>query len=403
MSLASTLDDVLRAGGGRGHSGVYLDGFATTALAPEARAAMLDALELPANPSSPHALGERAARIVSKAKTDIASLAGCLPTELVITSGATEANNLIVTGGAFAAPAGRRRIVVSAIEHRAVLEPAAALAASGFEVVLAPIDSRGLIDLAQLPAVIGEGCWLISIMAVNNETGVVQPVSDIARIAHEHGALFHTDAAQALGKMPVDVEAWDVDYASISAHKMHGPVGVGALYIAAGAPRPRPLQVGGGQQAGMRAGTEPIALVAGFGAAAAVALDRGQQDAELREATLQRILDVMAHHQVHWKKVSGDAPTIPGGCALVIDGVDADELCQRVQNDIYLSTSSACSAGQITMSHVLDAMGVSPEQGKSTLRIMTGRFTSLLDAERAGAELARAAQLCWQPTGRNVQ
>lgn len=351
---------------------------------------MLDALDLPANPSSAHALGERAARIVEAAKANIAVLAGCSPSELVMTSGATEANNLAITGLSVYAPAGRRRVVVSAVEHRAVLEPAAALAAAGFEVVHAAVDGRGLIDLDRLPEAIGDDCWLVSVMAVNNETGVVQPVADVARIAHARGALVHTDAAQALGKMPVDLAGWDVDYASLTGHKMHGPPGVGALYVAAGAPRPRPLLLGGGQQSGLRAGTEPTALIAGFGAAAAAALDRGPRDAASREATLDTILEILSEHQVRWERLTGDAPTVSGGCAVVVDGIDADELCQRVQNDVYLSTSSACSSGQITLSHVLRAMGVSPDRGRSTIRLMTASSTTMADAERAGAALVRA-------------
>lgn len=374
----------------RAYAGVYLDGFATTLLAPEAKAAMFDVLELPANSSSPHALGERAAGIREIAKTEIASLAGCSPEELFFTSGATEANNLIITGGGLVAPAGRRRIVVSSVEHRAILEPAAALTSAGFQVVYAPVDHCGSVDLARLPDVMGEDCWLVSVMAVNNETGVVQPVADIARIAHENGALMHTDAAQALGKMHVDLQAWDVDYASLTAHKMHGPVGVGALYVAAGAPWPRPLQTGGGQQAGLRAGTEPIALIAGFGAAAKVALAHGNEDYARRELVLQRFLDILSDHKVRWNRLGEGADTVSGGCALQLHGVDAAELCQRVQDRVYLSTSSACTSGQIALSHVLTAMGVKPEQGRSTIRIMVGRYTSLSDVEYAAEALIQA-------------
>ncbi|MEO7179160.1 MAG: cysteine desulfurase family protein [Allosphingosinicella sp.] len=382
---------------------IYLDGFATTAIAPQARDAMLEALALPANPSSPHALGERAANLIGRARRDIAALVGCSPAELVFTSGATEANNLAITGGAYTAPAGRRRIVVSAIEHRAVLEPARALAEMGFDLVLAPVDTRGVIDLAKLGDIVRDDCWLVSAMAVNNETGVVQPIAEIARIAHERGALIHTDAAQAIGKIPVDLAEWDVDYASITAHKMHGPVGIGALYIAAGATPPRPLQLGGGQQAGRRAGTEPVALIAGFGAAAAVACEKGSENATVRAALLNRILEVLSEHQVRWEKISGEAETVPGGCAIVLPGVDADEVCQRIQNEIFISTSSACSAGRITLSHVLTSMGIDPDRGRSTIRLMMSEYGSIAEAETAGEALARAIRESRSGAGRIIQ
>ncbi len=370
--------------------GVYLDSFATTAIAPEARDAVVEALALPANPSSPHALGERAADMVDRARHHVAALAGCGPAELVFTSGATEADNLAITGVARAAAGGRRRIVVSATEHRAVLEPAAALAAQGFDIVRAPVDARGVIDLNRLPDAMGRDCLLVSTMAVNNETGVIQPVAEIARVAHAHGALMHTDAAQALGKTPVDLTAWDVDYASLTAHKMHGPVGVGALYVAAGAPQPAPLQLGGGQQAGRRAGTEPVALIAGFGAAAVTAHRDLGRHADLRAALLGRFLEVLSKHQVRWEKASGDAETVDGGCAIVLPGVDADELCQRIQRDVFLSTSSACSTGQIDVSHVLKAMAMDMDAARSTIRLMTSRYGTMEEMDRAATTVAGA-------------
>lgn len=372
------------------HGGAYLDGFATTAIAPEACDALVEALALPANPSSPHALGERAAAIVDRARADIAVLAGCAPGEIMFTSGATEANNLAITGLARASGGRRQRVVVSAVEHRATLEPAAALARDGFEIVHAPVDRRGVIDLDRLPEAIGDDCLLVSTMAVNNETGVVQPIAEIARIAHGLGALMHTDAAQALGKMPVDLVAWDVDYASVTAHKMHGPVGIGALYVSAGAPAPKPLQLGGGQQAGRRAGTEPVALIAAFAAAAALAGRRLEEDARFRAQLLTRLLEGLSRQNVRWELLSGDAETVPGGCAIVIPGIDSNELCQRVQRQVFISTSSACSSGQIDVSHVLKAMDVSRDQANSTIRLMTSRYSTPSEMDAAAAIIAQA-------------
>ena len=371
--------------------GIYLDGFATAPIAPEAKAALLAALELPANPSSPHALGERAADIVDRARRSVAELVGCAPAELTFTSGATEANNVTIVGGAKAAlrTTNRRRVVVSAVEHRSVLEPAAALAELGFEVVLAPVDSNGRIDLAELAGLINDNCWLVSVMAVNNETGVIQPVADVVTIARKCGVLVHTDAAQAPGKIPVDLAEWNVDYASLSAHKVYGPVGVGALYVAAGAPVPDPLQLGGGQQAGRRAGTEPVALIAGFGAAAEVATRQLAEDADNAARRTRMFLEKLSLSQIRWNLTTGNAETAPGAISLSIDGRDGDDIITRLQDRVYLSTGSACSSGQIVTSHVLRAMGLDDRRASSVVRIMFGRYLNDEDVVRA-AELFSA-------------
>lgn len=368
--------------------GIYLDGFATTPIAPEASSALIAALGLPANPSSPHALGERAADIVDRARRSVAGLVGCGAAELTFTSGATEANNIAIIGGARAAlrVTERRRVVVSAVEHRSVLEPAASLADLGFDTVRAPVDAGGRIDLRKLDLLVDEGCWLVSVMAVNNETGAVQPVAEVAALAHDRGALVHTDAAQALGKMPVDLAAWDVDYASLSAHKVYGPAGIGALYIAAGAPVPDPLQMGGGQQGGRRPGTEPVPLIAGFGAAAAIAAKRLAADAADADRRASLFLDELSRRQVRWRRTTGDAPTVPGAMSLSIEGSDGDDIATRLQNSVYVSTGSACSSGQMTTSHVLAAMGLNDEQAASVVRIMLGRYLS-------DSEVCRAAEL----------
>lgn len=372
--------------------GIYLDGFATSPIAPEARAALVAALDLPANPSSPHALGERAADIVDRARRSVAGLVGCGAAELTFTSGATEANNIAIVGGARAALRAtlRRRVVVSAVEHRSVLEPATHLRDLGFDVVVAPVDDRGRLDLHELDRLIGDDCWLVSVMAVNNETGLIQPVAEVAAMAHERGALVHTDVAQALGKMPVDLGEWDVDYASLSAHKVYGPVGVGALYVAAGAPLPDPLQLGGGQQAGRRPGTEPVALIAGFGAAAALAATRCASDAVDAGRRSGLFLDELTRRQVRWRRTTGDAETVPGGMSLSIVGADGDEIATKLQNRVYLSTGSACSSGQITTSHVLTAMELDEEEASTVIRIMLGRYLTDDDVVRAAELLSRA-------------
>lgn len=357
---------------------------------------VIAALDLPANPSSPHALGERAAHIVDRARRAVAGLVGCGAAELTFTSGATEANNIAIVGGARAAlrTTERRRIVVSAVEHRSVLEPAAALAGLGFDVVLAPVDAGGRVDLGELNQLVDDSCWLVSVMAVNNETGVVQPVSEVAALARNCGALVHTDAAQALGKIHVDLEDWDVDYASLSAHKVYGPVGVGALYVAAGAPVPDPLQMGGGQQAGRRPGTEPVALIAGFGAAAAVASRHLTRDAAAANRRTGLFLDELSRRQVRWRRTTGDAPTVPGSISLSIEGCDGDEIATRLQNSVYVSTGSACSSGQISTSHVLAAMGIDHKNAASVVRVMLGRYLNDADVVRAAELFSSAAISC---------
>lgn len=353
---------------------VYLDGFSTMPLRDEARAAILDAWAHPANPASPHGLGARAAAMVEAARRSIAELAGCAPSELTFTSGATEANNIAIVGGARRALASdRRRLVVSAIEHKSVLEPARAIERLGFEICVAPVDRHGVIDMDRLRDLVDERCWMVSVMAVNNETGVVQPVADAARLARQVGALIHCDAAQALGKIPVDLNEWDVDYAAVSGHKLGGPVGIGALYVAAAAPDPEPLQHGGGQQGGRRPGTEPAALIAGFGAAAEAALTGLAADRDRLGALAGLLLNELGDRQVRFEMISGEAPTVPGGMAIKLFGVDGDDLCMRLAQDIFLSTGSACTSGQITSSHVLTAMGLSDTEAASVIRFMVTR------------------------------
>ena len=351
---------------------VYLDGFSTTALCREAKNAMLDAWSLPGNPASPHGLGERAADLIDTARRNVADLAGCAPSELTFTSGATEANNIAILGGARAAIArssGRRRIVLSAIEHRSVFEPAREIVELGFELMVAPVDGNGRVDLECLRDMVDRNCWMVSVMAVNNETGVIQPVPEVAAIARAAGALAHCDAAQAFGKMTVDLNGWEVDFASISGHKVCGPAGIGALFCAAGTPTPEPLQYGGGQQGGLRPGTEPAALIAGFGAAALAANSKLAPRADRRRALAEHLLDALRAGQVEFEIASGEASTVAGGLSLKIQGVDAEDLCTRLARSVYLSTGSACSSMQLTSSHVLRAMGLSVEESESVIRL----------------------------------
>ena len=373
---------------------IYLDGFATLPLAPEARDAMLGAWEQPGNAGSPNASGERAARLIADGRAEVAALIGAAPSEIIFTAGATEANNLALLGVAQRAATqwpDRRRIIVSAIEHKAVLEPAQVLAAQGFTLSIAPVTPDGRLDLDAFAALMGEDLLLASIMLVNNETGAIQPVAEVAEFVHAAGGLIHSDAAQATGKIAVDVLDLDVDYLSLSAHKCYGPMGIGALYVAANAPKPIPLIHGGGQQDAMRPGTEPVALIAGFGAAAKAARASLDRDRRHGETLIDTLLAGLAKRQLRFRRITGDAPVVPGSAALQLVDVDADRLCASLARDVSLSTGSACTSGQIKQSHVLESIGFSEERAREVVRIFCHRYLDDATIAAAAERIALAA------------
>ena len=373
---------------------VYLDGFATLPIAPEAKAAMIEALSLSGNAASPHEAGERGSAIIAQARGEIATLIGAAPPEIIFTSGATEANNLALIGVARALRkngSARKRLVVSAVEHKAVLEPARVLEREGFEVVLAPVDPFGRLDIEEYTSLLGRETLLVSVMAVNNETGVIQPIAEAATLAHQAGALFHTDAAQAAGKIPLDALALDIDYLSLSAHKCYGPMGIGALYVAATAPPPEPLQFGGGQQRGVRPGTEPIALIAGFGAAAAIARKRLEADRHHGGRLAALLLEALREHQLRLSPITGPHEVVPGSLAVSIEDIDAEDLCLMLGREVQLSTGSACMSGQLRSSHVLEAMGFSQERARRVVRVFCHRYLDEEKVESAARLIARSA------------
>lgn len=381
---------------------IYLDGFATLPLAPEAREAMLSVWAQPGNAGSANASGEIAARTIADGRELVAGLIGAAPSEITFTSGATEANNLAILGVARAARglgSKRKRVLVSAVEHKAVLEPAHALLSEGFEVSIAPVDRHGRLDIAEFARLVDEDLLLASVMLVNNETGVIQPVKEAAVLAHESGSLFHSDAAQAVGKIEVNVVELDVDYLTLSAHKSYGPMGIGALYVAASALKPLPLTFGGGQQSGLRSGTEPVALIAGFGAAARVAKIRLSSDQEHCAALIEGLLETLEQRQLRFQKVSGDAPTVPGAASIQLFGVDADELCARIARHVSLSTGSACTSGQIRASHVLESIGLSETNARSVVRIFCNRYQNSEEVLTAANYIVEAAALSRLETG----
>ena len=374
---------------------VYLDNQATTPCDPRVVAAMLPWFtENFGNPASiEHVLGRAAEAAVDEAREHIARLINAMASEIVFTSGATESNNLAIKGAArFARSMGdaRQRIVTVATEHKCVLESVKELAAEGFEPVILPVGRDGLLDPAALEEALAEPALLVSVMAVNNETGVVQDIARLSRIAHGRGALFHTDAAQAAGKIAVDVRALDVDLMSLSGHKVYGPKGIGALYVRR---RPRvrlaPLLSGGGQERGLRSGTLPAPLIVGFGEAAriaaAVAADEQPRIAGFRDSLLERL-----RRDIPGIVVNGsEQARIGGNLNLTFPRATAAELMAAAP-DLCVSTGSACSAASIEPSYVLRAMGLGEEAAARSLRIGIGRFTSAADIDFAVAALSAA-------------
>ncbi|WP_135465943.1 cysteine desulfurase family protein [Crenalkalicoccus roseus] len=375
---------------------VYLDNHATTPPDPRVLAAMRPWWEENfANPHSvEHALGREAEAAVEAARAEIAALIGAEAREVVLTSGATEANNLAIKGAArFAAARGsdRRRIVTAATEHKCVIQSVLDLAGEGFEPVVLPVGPDGLLDPDRLRGAVDGRTLLVSVMAVNNEIGVIQDLPALAAIARAAGALFHTDAAQAAGRIPLDVEAIGADLLSLSAHKIYGPKGIGALYLRR---RPRvrlaPLFSGGGQERGLRSGTLPAPLAVGFGEAARLAAAEGALDAGRIAGQRDRFLAAL-RAEVPEVRLNGHAERrVPGNLNLTFPGkVDAQAIMAAAP-DVCVSTGSACSSAAVEPSYVLRAIGLTEAEARATLRIGIGRFTSPADVDRAAASLAAA-------------
>ena len=315
--------------------------------------------------SADHAFGWSADAAVETARGHIAALIGADADEIVFTSGATEANNLAVLGIARASRPARKRIVVSAIEHKCVLAAARAAADDGFEVITIPVGADGIVDPRAVAAVVDDCTALVSVMAVNNEIGTVQPLSEIAAVCAGVGAVFHTDAAQALNVLPIDVGTIGADLMSLSAHKAYGPKGMGALFVRRNLRvRPKPIIHGGGQEGGLRSGTLPTPLCVGFGEACRILVDERDGDAKRISALRDRFLAALLK-AVPGLTVNGDkAARHPGNLNLLFSQMDASLLLQNLHPNVAASTGSACTSGEPEPSHVLRAIGLSPRKGK---------------------------------------
>ena len=378
---------------------VYLDNQATTRCDPRVLTAMLPFFtERYGNPHSvEHAMGNDAEAAVETARAQVAALVGADLKEILFTSGATESNNIAIKGAArfaarFGTPGGneRRRIVTVATEHKCVLESAADLAEEGFEPIFLPVRPDGVLDPEALRDALTVPTLLVSVMAVNNEIGVIQDIPTLAAIAKDAGALFHTDIAQAVGKVPLDLTAWRVDLASISGHKVYGPKGIGALFVRR---RPRvrlaPLFSGGGQERGLRSGTLPAPLIVGLGEACRLAQAEQSEDTARIVGLRTRLLDRL-RRDIPDIAVNGSmAARIAGNLNLTFPAASAADLMARAP-ELCVSTGSACSSAAIEPSYVLRALGLSDDAAARTLRIGIGRFTSPADIDYAAAALAAA-------------
>jgi cysteine desulfurase len=361
---------------------VYLDWNATTPLRPEAKAAMAEAWDMLGNPSSVHAEGRQARRLVEGARAAVAGAVGALPQNVIFTSGGTEANALALTPGlrrASGPPV--QRLLVSAIEHASVLAggrfPADAISAVG-------VTRSGLVDLDRLRTLLAGGPpALVSVMLANNETGAVQPIDEAAGIVHAAGGLLHVDAIQALGKTPFNINMINADLVTLSAHKIGGPKGVGALVLAEGVLGFDPLLRGGGQERGHRAGTENVAGIAGFGAAAKAAMAALDRDATRLE-TLRNRLESGLRQTPGAIVFSAEAPRLPNTSLFTVPGLNAETAVIGFDlAGVAVSSGSACSSGKVQPSHVIEAMGYGPELSKGAVRLSLGWSTSEADVDLA--------------------
>ena len=363
---------------------IYLDHNATTPIRPEVLAAMLPYLtEEFGNASSIHAFGQNAREAVEQARSSVAALVGARAADIMFTSGGTESNNHAILGPVAAAPGKTKHVITSAIEHVAVLDTCKALAESGVDLTGLPVDRDGLVNPEDVRRAIRPETVLITIMLANNETGTIEPIAEIGKIAAEKGIVLHTDAVQAAGKIPVDVDKLGVDLLSISAHKLNGPKGIGALYIRKGTPL-APLFYGGHSERDRRPGTEDVAAIAGLGEAAKLARVGIAQESErirgLRDRLEQGLLARVPHSWVNGAR----APRVPNTSNLTFPFIEGEAMVIALDlKGIACSTGAACSSGAVEPSHVLMALGLAPEDARATLRLSLGRQNTQEEVDHA--------------------
>jgi len=368
---------------------IYLDHNATTPLLP----AVVDRMTVVlrdefGNPSSVHHFGQQAKAVLDEARTDVANLIGAEPSEVLFASGGTEADNIAIRGAAEALETGgRRHLVASAIEHEAVLNTLKALARRGWRTTLLPVDQSGIVSPAALRDALADDTAVVSVMQANNEIGTIQPIAELARVAHERGALFHTDAVQSAGKIPINVKTLGVDMLSMSAHKFYGPKGVGALWIRRGL-RVLPILTGGRQERSRRAGTENVAGIVGMGVAARIASGK-MEDEGRRLSALRDRLESGILRSVPGTAVNGSpGARVPNTTNISFDRIEAESLLIGLDlQGIAVSTGSACSSGTLEPSHVLKAMGFNAHRTQNSIRFSLGAANTEAEVDRVVAVL----------------
>jgi cysteine desulfurase len=367
---------------------IYLDLQATTPLDPRVLDAMLPFLtERFGNPHSrTHAYGWETQDAVENARSDVAALIGADPKEVIFTSGATESNNTVLKGLAGFYGSKKRHIITTAIEHKCVLDSCRALQSQGFDVTYLPVSSEGLVNVADVERAMRPDTLVVSIMAVNNEIGAFQPMKEIGALCRKKGVFFHSDVAQAVGKVPVAVDDWQVDLLSLSGHKIYGPKGIGAMYVRR-KPRVRlePLIHGGGQERGLRSGTLPAPLIVGMGEAARIAVRERDRDAahalKLAHALLNGLSQRIEHIQVNGPPV-GSAARLHGNVNVSFAYVEGESLLMALKG-IAVSSGSACTSASLEPSYVLKALGVDDEMAHTSIRFGLGRFTTEREVQYA--------------------
>lgn len=370
---------------------IYLDHNATTPVDKEAIGIMRRYMEMEfGNPSSGYAIGVSAREAVENARQEVSCLIGCKKDELIFTSGGSESNNMVLKGITELNNLKGKHIITSAIEHPAIINPALYLMDLGADITFLPVDRYGIVNPDDVKTSIKPGTVLISIMLANNETGTLQPIKEISEIAGEHSVPFHTDAAQAVGKIRVDVDELGVDFMTIAGHKLYGPKGIGALYIREGMML-TPLIHGAGQEIGKRAGTENVILAAGLGAACRTAGERLYEDMRTVK-DLRDHLQKLLFNGIHDLVLNGHPDQrLPNTLNVSIPGIEGAKLLRMLDN-IAASTGAACHDRKVRLSHVLSAMGVSPETGMGTLRLTLGRLNDLEQIETAAERIIEAAK-----------
>lgn len=363
---------------------IYLDHNATTPLAPAVIDRMTAILRDEfGNPSSVHHFGQRAKAVIDEARSSVAALLGAEPAEVVFTGSGTEGDNVAIRGAAEALePAGRKHLIVSAIEHEAVLNTAKALAKRGWAVTFLQVGETGIVSPETLRAAMTDQTAIVSVMHANNEIGTIQPIAELARIAHERKAIFHTDAVQSAGKIPIAVKTLGIDLLTISAHKFYGPKGVGALWIRRGLRLQSPI-TGGKQERGRRAGTENVAGIVGMGVAAGLSrakmLEEGERLAVLRDRLEEGVLATVTGTAINGART----PRVPNTTNISFDRTEAESLLIALDLEgIAVSTGSACSSGTLEPSHVLKAMGLPVHRTQNSIRFSLGAANTEIDVDR---------------------